>query len=651
MSVASPQSGIPIDEKVLAPHAAEAGQMLRQVTGRIPVSPHYGKPGDNAGLILSSGLPPSDETVSIVEIAQKVSGDPVLLAEGVSHTLGKLKKAIQIGIYLAQQYGRLSGLDGLIEKNKTSRLEGVERGELTHKTTTASAIALFTASYYLSWSLLRYRPEELGALALQNPAVPQISLVAPRSALTGFVFWLGQRLQVSDASSSDLAFAKATLELAKLIAEDVVVRKDVFKYSEPFADVTYRLVGTDFSINGFSTDLSGGQQSVEFRRISFDEIVGNRDAKHAARRLAERLICYDPVAKDNPFRKLGGLSRIALGHGEPGTGKSMIIAATATILDEFCKAIGLPFLFHPLPDTVVSTFQGGSAERMVEWFRPLSDPSKIVYAPIDDAESNFRNRTHQGISAGVQEVIGVFLRNTEGAYAIDRGNTAIHLFTNLADQIDPAVLSRVLERFYIGGAQTREDFLDQDFIWWKTYRAMDEKFISLGDPPKYDYLAHQKAASSLGSFYKDYTEPKEAVVRELLLRADTHEKRGTQAWFSALYVETKKEYKLFTSRDVRNIQSAVSSRIIDFNLPKEWLEKPEQFFQKPFDEKTKLLIGLVKENMGTLKFGDVRFQEAIRYLDSMVRISDTGFERAVTEEMNRLKVVVEARGRFDRKIA
>ena len=50
--------------------------------------------------------------------------------------------------------------------------------------------------------------------------------------------------------------------------------------------------------------LQGTAKSVEFNKIKFEQIVGNRDAKHFARRLTERLLSYDFTAKKNPFQEL-----------------------------------------------------------------------------------------------------------------------------------------------------------------------------------------------------------------------------------------------------------------------------------------------------------------------------------------------------------
>jgi hypothetical protein len=56
---------------------------------------------------------------------------------------------------------------------------------------------------------------------------------------------------------------------------------------------------------------------------------------------------------------------------------------------------------------------------LVEWMKPMQDPTKIIFAPIDDAENSLQERT------ALKEVIGVFLRYTEGAYAVNYGNSSV----------------------------------------------------------------------------------------------------------------------------------------------------------------------------------------------------------------------------------
>ena len=278
--------------------------------------------------------------------------------------------------------------------------------------------------------------------------------------------------------------------------------------------------------------------------------------KHFARRLTERLLSYDFEAKKNPFQELGGFMPVFMGYGIPGTGKSMLIAAIATRLKEHSENLDIPFLFHPMPDTLISTFQGGSAEKMVEWMKPLQDPTRLIFAPIDDAENNLQERTEQGVSAGVKEVIGVFLRYTEGAYAVNYGNSSIGLFTNLPEMLDKAVISRVQGRFKIDGARTENDFLDQDYLWWKKFEKTMPSFVNMDDPKNYNYLDDQTLARNMGEILKLADKPTEERVSEVFDKISKSHQYDDHTFYANLYKEIQKVFPFFSSRDVRNIQSA-----------------------------------------------------------------------------------------------
>jgi hypothetical protein len=323
----------------------------------------------------------------------------------------------------------------------------------------------------------------------------------------------------------------------------------------------------------------------------------------------------------------------------------MIIAAIATLLADQCQALGLPFLFWPMPDTIVSTFQGGSAERMMQWMTVLKDPARIIYAPIDDAENNLEDRTRQGVSAGVREVIAVFLRNTEGAYAVTRGNAVIELYTNLPDQIDRAVMSRIVGRTYIGGAREWRDFLDQDHLWWRRYEALDPHFVDLADPPDYEYLADQKLVARLSEIARHAAAPAEATIGEIFERTKAKHPLTGQRFFAEFYAAVKQVYPFFTSRDVRNVQRAVDGRIMDFDFPPGWLAEPETFFRQRYERKIDMLKELMRESMRGLSFAEVRLQETVRYVDGMVRIADTAHRRKVDEAAEQLLIHAEARAK------
>ncbi|MDX1701465.1 MAG: AAA family ATPase, partial [Melioribacteraceae bacterium] len=339
---------------------------------------------------------------------------------------------------------------------------------------------------------------------------------------------------------------------------------------------------------------------------------------------------------------------VFMGYGIPGTGKSMLIAAIATRLKEHSTNLDIPFLFHPMPDTLISTFQGGSAEKMVEWMKPLQDPTRLIFAPIDDAENNLQERTAQGVSAGVKEVIGVFLRYTEGAYAVNYGNSSIGLFTNLPEMLDKAVISRVQGRFKIDGARTEHDFLDQDHLWWRKFEETMPDFVNMHDPAAYKYLDDQGLAKNLGEILEQIEKPSEERVLETFEKIDKIHDVNEHMFYASLYKEIQKIFPFFSSRDVRNIQSAVSLRLTDFDLEKDWFENPEIYFKQDYETKFNMLRELMKANMKGLNFSDIRRQEVVRYLDNVATIADTDFKRKVDARVNQLNIDLEAREQFEK---
>jgi hypothetical protein len=576
----------------------------------------------------SSLSPAMVESVSLLKLARTISRDEALLSSDVNHAMQKVREGIKIGMYLSKLYTESSGLDRLIEQNQRGGLADAQKAEFRGKYTTASVITVFVTAYYVVAELADYKAEDLGNLQLDFQGVPEVSLQNPVRALQCLLFYYGMYLD-SPSVKTDLEFVKMTQIYFRAVLDELKTRERSFEYTEAFTNQSYKLEHGDFHVRGFEVDTIGGETSMEFNRVELSSIVGNREAKHSARRLVERLLCYDVATKRNPFNDLGGFPTLRMGYGKPGTGKSLQIAATATMLSDYCKMLNIPFLFWPMPDTIVSTFQGGSAERMVAWMKPLRDATKIIYAPIDDGENNLEDRTRQGVSAGVREVIGVFLRYTEGAYALNHGNTAIEIFTNLPDQIDKAVLSRIVARFAIDGAEKWEDFLDQDHLWWRKYQNIDPSFIAMNDPKEYTYLAAQALLSSVSELAEESSEPKEESIRLIFDKVKHQYDIKEHRFFAELYKNVHEAFPFFTSRDVRNIQQAVNNRIMDFEFPQEWFDDPELFFSKDYDTKKNMLTELMKTNMKDLSFADIRLQEAIKYLDNMVRIASVTREQQI----------------------
>ncbi|WP_335975694.1 AAA family ATPase [Gaetbulibacter jejuensis] len=584
---------------------------------------------------------------TILALKKRLLPDSVAIPIHLNQTLFAVQEGITLGIWIKDSYYDASGLSSLNERK--SALDTSGKREYESKMQTATAFMLYATAYNILHNLKTIASDDLSVMKQKFAGLPEVSLLSPLKGISCCLYYYDKYLSHPDIIKSDKDVTDFTVVYFEALIDEIQMRKSMLEYTETILDRTYKLEKSDFAVSGWDNVFAGAAKSVEFNKIQFEQIVGNRDAKHFARRLTERMLSYDFTAKKNPFQELGGFMPVFMGYGIPGTGKSMLIAAIATRLKEHCDNLDIPFLFHPMPDTLISTFQGGSAEKMVEWMKPLQDPSKLIFAPIDDAENNLQERTTQGVSAGVKEVIGVFLRYTEGAYAVNYGNSSIGLFTNLPEMLDKAVISRVQGRFKIDGARTEHDFLDQDHLWWRKLQDTMPDFVNMNNPEAYTYLSDQGLAKNMGDILKAVEKPSEERVMETFEKVEKMHRFEDHMFYASLYTEIQKIFPFFSSRDVRNIQSAISLRLTDFDLEQDWFDNPEIYFKKDYDTKFGMLQELMRANMKGLDFSDIRKQEVIRYLDNVATIADTDFKRKVDARVNQLNIELEARTQFDKK--
>ncbi len=594
----------------------------------------------------NGGIEVTSISKTILALKKRLLPDSVAIPIHLNETLFAVQEGLALGIWIKDSYYDASGLSSLNERKST--LDNSGKREYESKMHTATAFMLFATAYNILHNLKNHASDDLSVMKNKFAGIPEVSFMSPLKGIACSLYYYDKYLSHPDIVKSDRDVIDFTVVYFESLIDEIQLRKNSLEYTETILDRTYKLEKSEFAISGWENVFAGAAKSVEFNKIQFEQIVGNRDAKHFARRLTERLLSYDFEVKKNPFQELGGFMPVFMGYGIPGTGKSMLIAAIATRLKLHCDRLDIPFLFHPMPDTLISTFQGGSAEKMVQWMKPLQDPSKLIFAPIDDAENNLQERTAQGVSAGVKEVIGVFLRYTEGAYAVNYGNSSIGMFTNLPEMLDKAVISRVQGRFKIDGARTIPDFVDQDYLWWRKLEKTMPGFINMSNPEKYEFLSEQGLAKNLGEILSDIEKPSEAKVLEIYEQTEAKNKDTEHLFYAELYKNIQKAFPFFSSRDIRNIQSAVSLRLTDFDLPEPWFEDPLLYFKKDYESKYAMLQDLMKQNMKGLSFSDIRRQEVVRYLDNVATIADTDFKRKVDQRVHEMNVQNKARSIFDK---
>jgi len=80
----------------------------------------------------------------------------------------------------------------------------------------------------------------------------------------------------------------------------------------------------------------------------------------------------------------------------------------------------------------------------------------------------------------------------------------------------------------------------------------------------------------------------------------------------------------FTGRAIKNITDAIKVRAMDFELPDEWMEKPDLFLFKDYETKKKMIA-----DMAVPITVEMVMQEINRYADSEFRYADKSDEVAI----------------------
>ncbi|MFN4171665.1 MAG: AAA family ATPase, partial [Pseudorhodobacter sp.] len=277
-----------------------------------------------------------------------------------------------------------------------------------------------------------------------------------------------------------------------------------------------------------------------------------------------------------------------------------------------------PFRYQNFSNDQIDSYQGKSGQNAKAFITNVLDPAVIGFGTIDDIDQIAGKRGDRQSSAGQQEVTAVFMEAFAGANTVVRGNCTFGMFSNFPENVDDALRQRAAARFLVDGPQTQEDYID--ILSLLMGRNHD---IPLGD---HDLFGAQEIRRAVARSFEGHSRPHEEgliavwdqVAREIG-PLDTIAKIGR-------YLKAIQEADpRFTGRAIKNITDAVKVRAMDFELPDEWMENPELFLFKPYDEKLAMIRG-----MTTRITVDMVIQEINRYADSEFRYADKSDEVAIS---------------------
>jgi energy-coupling factor transporter ATP-binding protein EcfA2 len=543
-------------------------------------------------------------------IAEKDEDDPLTSPVQAAVSQG-LRRALAIALAVGEQYARQTPLTELKNANLETRLAPERKAEFTELLAAEALAVLYTfgnATAFLLAPQATERSAEIG------PVEEVLTDNAPL-ALHGAIWELDQAIAAH--AEEDASLVATVLAYAEQLMAKVALRAESAPRLSGFTAASWRVEADGLTIAGFKPALAAKGTALTMTFKKPNEVVGNHIAKYQSLRLAKMLMAYDFERKLNPFAEMGGFIFTFMGDGAPGTGKTTLIQMMAGLLNDYCKAAGYPFRYQNFSIDQIDSYQGKSGQNAKAFITNVLDPAVIGFGTIDDIDQIAGKRGDKQSSAGQLEVTAVFMEAFAGANTVVRGNCTFGMFSNYPENVDDALRQRAGARFLVDGPQTREDYIDILALLMGKNHA-----IPLG---QHDLYAAQEMKRAVAASFEGHSRPHEVgllnvwdKVSSQIGALDTIAKLGT-------YLKAIQEADArFTGRAIKNITDAVKVRAMDFELPDAWMEEPDLFLFKPYDEKLGMIRGMTQKITV-----DMVIQEINRYADSEFRYADKSDEVAI----------------------
>jgi hypothetical protein len=346
------------------------------------------------------------------------------------------------------------------------------------------------------------------------------------------------------------------------------------------------------------------------------------------------LMAYDFGKRMNPFVELGGFIFTFMGDGAPGTGKTTLIQMMAGLINDYCQVAGYTFRYQNLSTDNIDSYQGKSGQNAKAFINNVIDPNVIGFGTIDDIDQLAGKRGDRQSSAGQLEITAVLMESFAGANTVVRGNCTFGMFSNYPENVDDALRQRAGARFLVDGPKTRDDYIDILALLMGKNHA-----IPLGD---HDLYAAQEIKRAVAESFESHSRPQEdGLIRVYERIAKDIGKLDTIAKLGTYLKAIQEADAKFTGRAIKNITDAVKVRAMDFELPDEWMEEPDLFLFKGYDEK-KAMIEALRQPISV----EMVIQEINRYADSEFRYADKSDEAAIARMVRDFGLTEEAKRRY-----
>jgi hypothetical protein len=577
---------------------------------------------------LVTRAPQRPEGVRIADRILAVGGDDPIVAPVEAATLQALRRAIAIALALGEQISAATGLAELKKANLEGRLPADRKAEFSELLAAEALAVLHTFANATAFLLAPQASEA----SVEVGAVEEVLTDNAMLALHGALWELDQ--DIAAFAADDPRLVATVLAFAEQLMAKVRARAENAPRITAFTGANYRVEADDFPISGFdpARKARGAALTMAFKKP--EEVVGNHIAKYQAMRLSKMIMAYDFDQRLNPFVELGGFIFTFMGDGKPGTGKTTLIQMMAGLINGYCAVAGYPFRYQNLSIDNVDSYQGKSGQNAKAFITSVMDPAVIGFGTVDDIDQVAGKRGDRQSSTGQQEITAVLMEAFAGANTVVRGNCTFGMFSNYPENVDDALRQRAGARFLVDGPQTRADYIDILTLLLGKNHA-----IPLGE---HDLYAAQAIQRAVAESFEKHSRPQEEGLIRVWERVEKEQGRlDTLAKIGTYLKAIQEADERFTGRAVKNITDAIKVRAMDFELPDEWMENPDLFLFKPYDEKKAMIADLRKPITV-----DMVIQEINRYADSEFRYADSSDERAIEAMVRDFGRTEEAKRRY-----
>ncbi|WP_299771079.1 ATP-binding protein [uncultured Tateyamaria sp.] len=561
------------------------------------------------GLVTRRTVPTG--AVQLMATIEGADDDDALISPVQATALNALRRALSIALAVAENYASVSGLGDLKRANLEGALPAARKTEFAELLAAEALITLYVFGNATAYLLSAHQTE----VTAEVGEVEEILTDNGQTALHGALWELDQ--DIATHAPDDTHLVATITAFAEALMEKVSLRAQNAPRLAPFTGASWHVEADDFTVQGFTPATKAKTQTLTMTFKKPHEVVGNHIAKYQAMKLAKMLMAYDFDRRLNPFAELGGFIFTFMGDGAPGTGKTTLIQMMAGLINDYCGVAGYAFRYQNLSTDNIDSYQGKSGQNAKAFINNVIDPNVIGFGTIDDIDQLAGKRGDRQSSAGQLEITAVLMESFAGANTVVRGNCTFGMFSNYPENVDDALRQRAGARFLVDGPQTREDYIDiLALLMGKNHD------IPMG---AHELFSAQEIKKAVAASFDSHSRPHEPGLMEVFDRVhsdigalDTIAKLGT-------YLKgIQQADERFTGRAIKNITDAVKVRAMDFELPDEWMEEPELFLFKNYDEKKAMI-----EELRVPITVDMVVQEINRYADSEFRYADKSDEVAI----------------------